>query len=185
MSLQRYAALLRGINLGSRNKVVMGDLRELVESLGYEDVSTYVQSGNVVFSSSLTSPARIEKSIEDGIRRRLGLEVATLVRSARDLETIVGKNPFIRARGGTRDPATLHVTFLSGAPSLSKAEELRSKHPGPDDLAFSGREVYLCCPNGYGRSKLGNSFFEKELGVDATTRNWRTVTKLLELVRRD
>ena len=172
-----YVALLRAINLGSRNKVSMAALRELFAALGAEDVRTYVQSGNVVFDSS-RSATRLSKAIGDRIARDLGLQVEVLVRTAKQLKAVVDGNPFA---GRGVDAATLHVTFLSEAPTAARVRGLDPDGFAPDEFRVVGKEVYLRCPNGYGRSKLTNAYFEKQLGVAATTRNWRTVGKLAEL----
>jgi uncharacterized protein (DUF1697 family) len=174
---RRYVALLRGINLGARNKLAMGDLRALVEALGGEDVETYVQSGNVVFTSGADA-GTLERGLADEIGRAHGLEVPVLVRSAGELNTIVRKNPFLRAGA---DEKSLHVTFLDEKPQQALVKKLDPSLSSPDELRVAGREVYLLCPNGYGRSKLSNAFFEKRLDVVATTRNWRTVRTLAEL----
>jgi uncharacterized protein (DUF1697 family) len=168
----RYVALLRGINLGARNKLAMADLRALVADLGAEEVETYVQSGNVVFTSG-NSASALTRQIEERIRRDHGHEIAVLLRTGAELEKLVAGNPFLQAG---KDPSTLHVTFLADAPGRAPIEA-----PGSDEFRIVRREVYLHCPNGYGRSKLSNAFFEKKLGVVATTRNWRTVTTLAEL----
>jgi uncharacterized protein (DUF1697 family) len=173
---QTYVALLRGINLGSRNRVSMPELRTLFEELGAEEVSTYVQSGNVVFRSSDTA-TKLAKAIEGRIERDLGLEVTVLVRTKAQLKKLHAGNPFAR-RG---KELALHVTFLADTPSRSRVRELAQKEFAPDEFRVVGREVYLHCPNGYGRSKLSNAFFEKQLGVAATTRNWKTVSQLAEL----
>ena len=175
--MKPYVALLRGINLRQHNKISMAELRELFLALGCEDVATYVQSGNVVFKSSATGTTALMQSIEERITRDLGLDVRVLVRTKRELAKIVAGNPF-----ADRDPAKLHVTFLADAPDRARVQELGTKDAGADELRVAGREVYLHCPNGYGRSKLSNAWFETQLGVAATTRNWRTVTKLAELV---
>ncbi len=172
-----FVALIRGINLGARNRVSMADLRALVEGLGCEEVRTYVQSGNVVFRSR-AGAAKLRRELEDAIRRTLGLDVTVLVRTKAELTRVAARNPF-RAAGA--DPATLHVTFLAERPDRGRVRELSERSVDPDELRVDGAQVYLHCPNGYGRSKLGNDFFERALGVPATTRNWRTVTALAEL----
>ena len=174
---ETYVALLRGINLGARNKVGMSDLRALFEALGAEDVSTYVQSGNVVFRST-ARPAELEKKISARIKRDLGLEVTVLVRSGKQFAKTASANPFAK---GKSDPKALHVTFLAAKPAAKRVRELVPSPSPPDEFRVVGRDVFLRCPNGYGRSKLSNAYFEKGLGVGATTRNWRTVTKLAEL----
>jgi uncharacterized protein (DUF1697 family) len=176
-SPQTVVALLRGINLGSRNRMAMADLRELVEELGGEDVRTYLQSGNVVFRSR-GKPAELEATLARGIKRALGLDVSVLVRTKRQLQKIVADNPFAKS-----DAKTLHVTLLAAKPKAPAARKLRDGSFEPDDVELSAREVYLHCPNGYGRTKLSNTFLEKRLGVRATTRNWKTITSLAELAQ--
>jgi uncharacterized protein (DUF1697 family) len=172
-----YAALLRGINLGARNRLAMADLRRIVEELGAEDVGTYVQSGNVVLRSRLTAD-RLASAIETAIRKELGMEVPVLVRSGRQLRALVRGNPFARPNV---DVATLHVTFLAARPAAKLVAGLRRESFGPDAFELVRGDVCLSCPGGYGRSKLGNAFLERRLGVPATTRNWRTVTALADL----
>ena len=155
----------------------MADLRGLVEELGGEDARTYVQSGNVVFRSR-RAPAKLEDALAKAIRRSLGLEITVLVRTAAQLAKIVAGNPFL-ASGA--DPLKLHATLLKSAPDRVHVHRLSAGDFAPDELRVAGDAVYLHCPNGYGRSKLSNAFFEKQLGVPATTRNWKTVTALAEL----
>jgi uncharacterized protein (DUF1697 family) len=170
--------LLRAINLGSRNKVSMADLRSLLEDVGAADVATYVQSGNVVFKSG-ESAADLANAIEREIKRRLGLEITVLLRTRAQLTKLVAANPF----DGT-EPKKLYVTFLAETPPRARVGSLDPDVGGSDEFRVSGREVYLRFPNGYGRSKLNNAYFEKQLGVRATTRNWRTVTTLADLASR-
>jgi uncharacterized protein (DUF1697 family) len=176
-ALRSYAALLRGVNLGSHNKVSMADLRALFEALGHEDVATYVQSGNVVFKAR-GDAASVNRAIERRIKRELGLDVAVVLRSKAQLARIAAGNPFA---GKEREPTRLHVTFLAETPPRAAVRELNAGDFSPDALHVKGQEVYLHTPQGYGRTKLNGAFFEKQLGVVATTRNWRTVTKLAEL----
>jgi uncharacterized protein (DUF1697 family) len=168
--------LLRGINLGARNRVAMADLRKLVEDLGGEDVETYVQSGNVVFRSG-KKPAELERAIRQAIEAGFGLDVTVVVRTASQLAKVIRASPFGTAEGQ-------HITFLAEKPRARRVHELEQRSFDPDEFRVIGREVYLHLPHGYGGSKLSNAFFEKELAVRATTRNWRTVTALAELAGR-
>jgi uncharacterized protein (DUF1697 family) len=177
---QTYVALLRGINLGARNKVAMADLRTLIEDLGGEDVVTYVQSGNVVFKSRV-GPAKLADAVEKRIKRDLGLGVTVLLRTKPQLSKVLAGNPFASREG---DPLKLHVTFLAEAPDRDRVRKVEANQFEPDEFHVARQEVYLFCPNGYGRSKLSNAYFEKQLDVRATTRNWKTVTKLVELAER-
>jgi uncharacterized protein (DUF1697 family) len=176
---QTWVALLRGINLRAHNRISMPNLRELFEELGYDDVATYLQSGNVLFRSTAPRPA-LTRAIEGEIRGRLGLDVNVLLRTKSELRTTVADNTFAE---GQPDPKKLHVTFLAGPPERSKTTALQKKQFEPDEFRVTRHAVYVHCPQGYGRSKLSNAFFEKQLGVVATTRNWRTVTALAELAR--
>jgi uncharacterized protein (DUF1697 family) len=171
----KKVALLRGINLGARNKIAMADLRELFAELGAGDVKTHVQSGNVVFRGSLEAGA-----IEAAIERQLGLEIAVLIRTAAELGRVVAGNPFAKK---ATDPKQLHVTFLAEKPPAARVKALDPARSPGDEFQVSGREVYLYTPNGYGVSKLSNAYFEKQLGLAGTSRNWNTVTALAELAR--
>lgn len=168
----RYAALLRGINLGARNKVAMPALTELFDAMGFADVATYIQSGNVVFSASSKPDAG---SMAKLIAKDLGVESPVIIRSASELAKIVKGNPF---KG---DAAACHVTLLDDKPKAADIKAIDADRFAPDEFAVIGRDVYLRCPKGYGVSKLSNAFWEKKLGRVATTRNWRTISKLRDL----
>jgi uncharacterized protein (DUF1697 family) len=172
-----YAALLRGINLGARNRVAMADLRGLVEELGGVDVRTYVQSGNVVFRSDRAS-AELEQAMERAVERELGHDVRVVIRTERQLRDLVANNPFL---GPKMRRNSLYVTFLAEKPDQKRVWRLRERDFGPERWELMGGDVCLCLPNGYGRVKLSNAMLERQLGVAATTRNWRTVTALAEL----
>jgi uncharacterized protein (DUF1697 family) len=175
-----YVALLRGINVSGKNKVAMAELRALVESLGYQHVRTYIQSGNVVFDSSTRSAAKVADTIAGVITRELGLDVTVIVRTAAEIEAVLAANPLLKTGA---DPKTLHVTFLATAPAAATVRSLADVDRSPDQFSIVGRAVYVHCPDGYGNTKLNNTFFEKRLGVAATTRNWRTVQTLAVLTK--
>ena len=173
-----YAALLRGINVGGHAKVGMDDLRRLFMALGHEAVRTYIQSGNVVFSSSVDEPSRLVDEIEQRIASDLGVIVTVLLRTGGELAQVVADNPFLDREA---DLSKLHVTFLAERPSAERVARLEPPTGEVDELALAGREVYLHCPNGYGRTKVNNTWIEKHLAVAATTRGWKTVVKLNDL----
>ena len=173
--MTRYAAMLRGINLGSRNRVAMPALRELFEAMGFSDIATYVQSGNVVFTSS-TRPEPV--TIAERIAKDLGVQSPVLIRSATQLAKLVKGNPF------TGDTGALHVTLLEEKPKAVDVKAIDAERYAPDEFKVVGKDVYLRCPKGYGVSKLSNALFEKKLGTVATTRNWNTITNLRDLTKR-
>ena len=175
-----FVALLRGINLAGRNRVPMPELRTSFEALGLEDVVTYIQSGNVVFRSSTGRAEELAARIEGRIAEAFRIEVVVVLRTPAELRRIAGGNPFLK-RGA--DPSRLHVVFLSGRPAKKAAAQLDPRRSPPDEFRLEGREIYLHLPNGFGRSKLTVDYFERSLGVDATARNWKTLTKLVALTR--
>ena len=174
-----YLALLRGINLGSVNKVSMPELRTLFESLGHSDVRTYVQSGNVVFEASSSASKKLAREIEEAIERTFGLAIPAVLRTRAQLQRVAVNNPFMSE--GVK-PTFLHVMFLAETPSSTAVRALDPDRSPPDKFAVKGREIYLCFPRGSGRSKLTIDYFEKKLGTRATGRNWNTVTKVLALM---
>jgi uncharacterized protein (DUF1697 family) len=176
--MARYAALLRGVNVGS-TRIAMADLRRLVADLGHEDVKTYLQSGNVVFTSPATDPAKLARGVERAIADELGLTVPVLIRSDAELAAVAAASPYAANQD---DPTRVLVAFLSARPAAAKVRELAV--PAGENLAYTvdGREVHLHFPDGgYGRSKFTNAYLEKRLGVVATSRNWKSVLALRDL----
>jgi uncharacterized protein (DUF1697 family) len=141
-------------------------------------VVTFIQSGNVVFKSRSKSSAAVTRGIEERIARDLGLDVAVLLRTKDELARVVSGNPFLRTKA---DRSKLHVTFLAEAPDAELVRAAAEVDAGKDEMRVRGRDVFLSCPGGYGNTKLSGTFIEKRLRTVATTRNWNTVTKLLEL----
>jgi uncharacterized protein (DUF1697 family) len=175
-----YVAMLRGINVSGRNKLPMEDLRGIVTSAGGRDVETYIQSGNAIFSSG-SSVSAITKALEGGLENVLGTRVPVIVRTGKDLDAVVHGNPYVAAG---QDLKALHVTFMAARPDPRAVESATPKRADGDEFQVVGREIYLLCPNGYGNTKLTNTFFERKLGAQATTRNWKTVATLAELASR-
>lgn len=173
-----YVALLRGINLGARNKVPMAGLSDVFASVGLDDVTTYVQSGNVVFGSRDAKTGDLAETLEQRIADELGVRAAVLLRTLPQLRRVVDGNPFL---GDEEEPTKLLAVFLDRAPTAEATRKLDPARSPPDRFSVQGSEIYLHVPNGFGRSKLTLDYFERGLGVKGTARNWRTVTKLLEL----
>ena len=176
--MHTFVALLRGINVGGKTMIPMPELKSLFASLGLEDVTTYIQSGNVVFSTSSGDGQALAAAIEEQIDETFGLGTTVLMRTPTELTEIAGSNPFL---GRETDLTKLHVVFLSGPPAAAAVGELDPTRSPPDEFSVRGSEIYLHLPNGAGRSKLTIDYFEKRLGVRATARNWKTLTKLVEL----
>jgi uncharacterized protein (DUF1697 family) len=175
----RQIALLRGINLGARNRVSMPELRELLTGLGHEDVKTLLQSGNVVLTSEDTGEA-LEQALEEAIAKELGVESRVVVRTFNELEVVVERNPFADV---VDDPKRYQVSFLSTPPEAAVIRALEDADVAPEQVFVSGREIYAWHPAGIQRSALVKLLTDKKLGVTATARNWNTVLKLLELGR--
>jgi uncharacterized protein (DUF1697 family) len=173
--MARYVALLRGVNLGKRS-LSAAALRDACAAAGGTDVQTYVNSGNVVFTHAARSTAKLEAGLERVVREAAGFDVPTVVRTAKEMAAIVAGNPYPNAAG-----KELHVVFMKAkAPKTALAPLDRAATNGDEyTVAAGGRELYLHLPNGIGRSKLGMAV--SKLSVDATARNWNTVTKLAEL----
>jgi uncharacterized protein (DUF1697 family) len=182
-----YVALLRGINVGGNNRVSMPDLRRVVGSLGYDDVVTYINSGNVVFSAGErdVDEAKHAGAIEAAVREELGVSCAVLVRSASEFAEVADANPF----AAEPDPKKVHAVFLP-APwddathaEVRVARERAAEKGSRDEVELVGRVAYLWTPDGYGRSVLA-PLLARRATKDGTARNWATVTKLLELSAR-
>ena len=177
----KYVALLRGVNVAGTNKVKMDELRRLFADLGHTEVGTYLQSGNVVFADDAPGDDRtgLAAGIEKAIADRMGLTVTVLLRTRAELEKVLAANPYLDRE---TDPAKLPVTFLAEAPDPERAAALSIPAGETGVFTLIGREVYLHTPDGYGRTKLNNAFLERKLGVAATTRNWKSVGALHELL---
>jgi uncharacterized protein (DUF1697 family) len=174
-----YIALLRGVNVAGKNRIRMAELKAAFESLGFADVETYLQSGNVVFRADPADPRLKEKSIQGRLAEAFGVEIETLLLSGRVFDRVALSNPLKPGPGA--DETLSHATFLF-RPVAESAFGKISLPAGPGERAvWGGPVIYLYCPHGYGRTKLNNSFFEKALRAPATTRNWRTVRALQAL----
>jgi uncharacterized protein (DUF1697 family) len=172
-----FVALLRGINVGGKNKLPMRDLAALCTKLGCREVRTYIQSGNVVFAAAPRTAARFAAGLQRGITSKFGLNVPVVVRSSSQLRAVVAGNPWI-SRGV--DAEQLHVAFLADLPARVSVAGLDPKRSPGDAFVVAGQEVYLHLPNGVARSKLTNAWFDAQLDTVSTIRNWRTVLTLLE-----
>src|SRR5882672_11284175 len=176
-----YIAMLRGINVSGHKMVKMEALRASFGALRLSNVQTYVQSGNVIFGIGNGSVAALSEKIEQRILRDFGFSVPVFLRTAKELEEIIKDNPFLKETA--IDHSKLHITFLSDAAPKTAPEALQPLAVKPEQFHAIGRQIYLYCPNGYGRTKLSNTAIERKLSVGATTRNWRTVNTLLAMTK--
>jgi uncharacterized protein (DUF1697 family) len=174
-----YVALLRGINVGGNNKLPMNDLVGMFERAGCTAVRHYIQSGNVVFEAKSALASRIRDVIRADVEERLGLRVPLVLRTGREIAEVAKKHPLFKPGVA---PESLHVMFLADLPGKKEGSRLDPARSPPDSFALVGREIYLCCPSGMGRSKLTNAYFDGMLGTTSTARNWRTVLTLAEMV---
>ncbi len=181
MEKSTYVCLIRGINVGGQKIIKMEQLRKAFEALGFEDVRTYVQSGNVTFKARQQAPGDLSMKIEKMILGKFGFPVSVIVRTPEEINHAIKRNPFLKERG--IDVSKLHVTFLSCAPEPAAFKALDAIIESPDEFRHSGKEIYLHCPNGYGQSKLTNNVLERVLSMKATTRNWNTVNKVYQMSR--
>ena len=177
--MPRYAALLRGINIGATKRIAMADLRALVEGLGHADVATYVNSGNVAFSTDRWQDDReLAAAISAALASSHGLVVPVVVRSGAELARIMAGNPF---PGVAAEPKLLHVSFLSQAPAPELVAALANVERGDDDYRVIKKQVYLHYPNGMSGAVFMVNGFDRALNLTSTSRNWRTVLKLAEM----
>ncbi len=174
----KYIVLLRGINVGGHRKIPMAQLRELLQSLGHGNVTTYIQSGNAIMSSDRTDVGALVGEIESAIERDFGFEVSVLLRTPEELAAVLANNPFL---GVAASETELYAAFLSRQPEPDRVSAIDATQFEPDQFALGDRVVYLRYSNGAGRAKLTHDILERRLAVRATARNWNTVNKLLAL----
>lgn len=178
--MQKFVSILRGINVSGQKKILMADLKELYEQLNFRKVSTYIQSGNVVFESNEgTTDEELAETIEQAIYKEYNFDVPVIIRRKYEIKRMVSANPFLKEKN--IDLRKLHVTFLSTFPEKENLANIFNYNFPPDRFVISDKEVFLHIPGSYGETKLSNKFFENKLEVNATTRNWNTVLKLAEM----
>jgi uncharacterized protein (DUF1697 family) len=179
MSEQKYISILRGINVSGRNLIKMDALRKLYEQLGFHSIATYVQSGNILFTTKTAEPHKLAQAISMKIKTEFGFEVPVIVMTPDTLKSVIDKNPF--STDAQKDPSFFHVTFLASKPLSFNQNLIESKKMAEEAIHFGGEAVYLYCPNGYGKTKLSNSWLESKLKCISTTRNWKTVNELYKM----
>ena len=177
--MHRRIAILRGINVGGKRKILMADLKLMFEKMNFSNVSTYIQSGNVLFNlKKKVGNSELAQKIEAEIKKEFGFEVPVIVRTSKEIEAAINQNPFYKEGS---DVVHLHLTFLNEEPTEENQEKTESYKYEPDKFEIKGKDIFIYCEGKYHQSKLNNNFFEKKLKVNATTRNWKTILKLHEL----
>lgn len=177
--MKTYIAILRGINVSGHKPIKMEALRSLCEDLGFKNTKTYIQSGNIVFQFKKMKLPELVKILANKIEDVFGFDVPVMVKEAEEIQTVLQNNPFLNKR--KEDIVKLHVTFLNQEPDKAAIDKIKETQYASDEFIISGKAIYLFCPNGYGNTKLNNTFFENKLKVMATTRNWKTVTELANM----
>jgi uncharacterized protein (DUF1697 family) len=178
--MKTFISLLRGINVSGQKMIKMPELKGLYEELGFNNVTTYIQSGNIIFMIDLDDSGKeLSNKIGEAIRQRFGFIVSVIIRTVDELQLVIKSNPFNGPDAKAADKT--YVTFLEEKPQSSDIEKINHFDFLPDRFIIIEREVYLSCASGYGTTRLSNTFFENKLKVRATTRNWKTINKLLTL----
>lgn len=178
-SYKTYIALLRGINVSGQKIIKMADLRSHLSELGYENVQTYIQSGNVVFSSATDDMVQLEMDIAQKIKEKYRFEVPVLIKTALDFEEALQQCPYVD--DPEKENNRIAFTFLAGKPESGNIKKLMEKDFSPEEWHIEGKNVFLYYPNGAGKAKLSNNFIESRFKTKATSRNLKTVLKLIEI----
>ena len=180
--MSTYISILRGINVSGQKMIRMEALKQMYNGLGFKNVQTYIQSGNVIFQHKTTETQKLENKISKKIIEQFSFEVPVIVIAFEEFKEIAKNNPFISDQ--SKDAAYLHVTFLSALPEKNNIEKISEGKYHPEELFILDKAIYLYCPNGYGNAKLTNTFLESKLKVMATTRNWNTTKELLTMAEK-
>jgi len=177
--MTRYISILRGINVGGKRRILMSDLKRLFEDFGFIDITTYIQSGNVIFDCNVKKDnIELANKIEQSIMDSYEFKVPVIVRTINEIKQIKLNNPFLKIDTKIE---RLHLTFLNEIPNSDKLEKIKSYDFTPDKFEIINKDIYIFCSGKYSDSKLTNKFFENKLKITATTRNWNTVNKLYEI----
>lgn len=171
----RYVALLRGINVGGKNMIKMERLREIVTDLGFKNVKTYVNSGNVLFETRPASDKALAKKIHDAVKKNLSMDISVMVRTIEEIEKIIAENPYV---GQFHNDKDVHVFFLDDELSSEHRKLLLANNSDVEFITIRGRAIYYLLRISILDSSLGKGFLEKKLKIRTTARNWRTINKI-------
>jgi uncharacterized protein (DUF1697 family) len=176
--MQKFVSFLRGVNMTGHNSIKMAELASLYKDLGFSDVQTYIQSGNVIFKSA-DSETEVRDKIEKGISAGFGYDIAAMIRTVEELEALFSINPYLKE--DDFNPAKMAVIFLHEPVTDIQSAKVSTVSYPPDKFQIGRREIFIYCPNGFGRTKLYTNFFENKMGVTGTARNWKTISTICEL----
>jgi uncharacterized protein (DUF1697 family) len=181
--MQTYISFLRGVNMTGHNSIKMTDLSALFNNLGLKDAETFIQSGNVIFNDTgeIPRPA-LSEILEKAILERFTYTVPVMIRTNQELNDLFSSNPFLKETNF--DPSKMAVLFLHDEPSETQVQKVADINYPPDKFKIIGKEIFIYCPNGFGRTKLYTNFFEKKMGVIGTARNWKTITAILDIANK-
>jgi uncharacterized protein (DUF1697 family) len=180
MIMQTYISLLRGVNMTGHNSIKMADLAALYIKLGFKDAETYIQSGNVVFAySGDQTESELSQKIEKAIQDKFSYTIPVMLRTTEEIKGLYADNPYLEEE--QFDPARMAVIFLHEEVTGLQAEKVKGVDYPPDKFKIIGREIFVFCPNGFGKTKLYTNFFENKMKVTGTARNWKTVETLLKI----
>jgi uncharacterized protein (DUF1697 family) len=178
--MQTLISLLRGVNMAGHNKIQMTELSTLYRKMGFKDVRSYIQSGNVIFSlDDKTDFQRVASQIEGAILKKFDDAIPVFIRTISEIKKVIIENPFFNEENF--DPARMAVIFLYETPSGEQVEKVKNIDYPPDKFKIIGKEIFIYCPNGFGRTKLYTNFFENKMKVTGTARNWKTVKSILKI----
>jgi uncharacterized protein (DUF1697 family) len=178
--MKTFISFLRGVNMTGHNSIKMTDLAALYNNLGFIDAETFIQSGNVIFSSTKDKGVSdIALEIETAIHFNFGFDVPVMIRTVPEMNGIISSNPYLTEPGF--DPAKMAVIFLHDKITEKQIQKVADVNYPPDKFKIIGNEIFTFCPNGFGRTKLYTNFFENKMKVTGTARNWKTITTLLEM----
>jgi uncharacterized protein (DUF1697 family) len=178
--MKKYLALLRGVNVSGKNLIKMKDFQAILQENGLDNVTTYIQSGNIIFESQLSDNKEVENKISQLISKKYGFDVPVIILTLTKLENLIEYNPF--SAEANEEPTKVLISFFTDLPSTELINKFKAVNYETERFKFEGKYAYLYCMNGYGKAKINNNFFENKLKVKATTRNWKTVLKLFEMM---
>jgi uncharacterized protein (DUF1697 family) len=177
--METYISILRGINVGGHRKIKMADLRKMYEKMGFADVKSYIQSGNVIFKTERKNIPSLEKELEEAIEEKFGFDVPVIIREKNEWKQVLDENPFLKTDASTED---LFVSFLSQTPNADLLKMLEKRETENDQIQLIGKNAFLKIQGSYHKTPLNNQWLEKTLQVKSTTRNWKGVLKIWELL---